>query len=134
MAGISCVVVTPEATVLEEVADFVVVPLFDGELGIADHHSPMIGRLGYGELRLKTGGTLKRFYVDGGFVEVTDNVVTVLTNQAIPAADVDAEHSREQLKEAKELPISTTEQLEIRDRQIAQARAKLRVSERATAK
>jgi F-type H+-transporting ATPase subunit epsilon len=128
MPGISCIIVTPEATILEDTADFVVVPLFDGELGIADHHSPMIGRLGYGELRLKIGSSVQRFYVDGGFVEVVGDVVTVLTNQAVPVADVDADGSRAQLAEAQKLPIATPEQLEIRERRVAQARAKIRVA------
>mgnify|MGYP002637948986 CR=1 FL=1 len=130
MAGISCVVVTPEATVLEESADFVVLPLFDGEMGIAGSHSPMIGRLGYGELRLKSGSSVQRFYVDGGFVEVVGNVVTVLTNQAIPAGEVDTDQSREQLSDAQKLPATTPEQYDIRERRVAQSRAKIRIGER----
>ena len=46
-----CIVVTPEETVLEGEASFVALPLFDGEIGIARGHSPMIGRLGFGEMR-----------------------------------------------------------------------------------
>ena len=49
------IVVTPEATVLDEQVDFVALPLYDGEIGIAPGRSPMIGRLGYGELRLVDG-------------------------------------------------------------------------------
>jgi F-type H+-transporting ATPase subunit epsilon len=130
MAGISCIVVTPEETVLDEKADSVVVPLFDGELGIGSRHSPMIGRLGYGELRLRIGDKIQRFYVDGGFVEVVGDVVTVLTNQAILTTDVDLEQSRSQLAEANKLPIATNEQLEIRERRMAQARGKIRLAER----
>ena len=48
------VVVTPEGTVRETTASVVAVPRFDGELGVAPKHSPMIGRLGYGELRIKS--------------------------------------------------------------------------------
>ena len=71
MATIKCTVVTPEDTALEEDVSFVVVPMPDGELGVAAGHSPMIGRLGYGELRLKASdGTESRYYVDGGFVQV----------------------------------------------------------------
>ena len=62
-----CSVVTPEATVLETSAKFVALPLSDGEMGIAPAHSPFIGRLGYGELRVEGSGPTKRYYVDGGF-------------------------------------------------------------------
>ncbi|MCA9202983.1 MAG: ATP synthase F1 subunit epsilon [Pirellulaceae bacterium] len=132
MAQITCIVVTPERTALEETADFVALPLFDGELGIASNHSPMIGRLGYGELRLKTGATVRRFYVDGGFVQVADNVVSVLTNRAIPADRINLEAARTQLTEAGQQVATTDEQLEIRERLIWQARAQIRVGERAS--
>ena len=49
-------VVTPETTLLETSAQFVALPLYDGELGVAPGHSPFIGRLGYGELRVTDGG------------------------------------------------------------------------------
>jgi F-type H+-transporting ATPase subunit epsilon len=122
--------VTPEDTILDEKADFVVVPLFDGELGIGANHSPMIGRLGYGELRLRTGENVQRFYVDGGFVEVLGDTITVLTNQAVLTTEVDLEESRSQLAEANKLPIATAEQLEIRERRISQARGKIRLADR----
>ena len=128
---LQCVVVTPEQTALDQEAEFVALPLFDGEIGIAPGHSPLIGRLGYGEMRIKSGGTTRTLYVDGGFVEVADNVVSVLTNRAVPSAKVDAAAAETQLASALRQPASTREQLEIRDRQIAQARAQLRIARRA---
>ncbi len=70
MPELNCIVVTPEQTVCEKPADFVVATLFDGEIGIAPGHSPLIGRLGYGELRIRRGEETDRFYIEGGFVEV----------------------------------------------------------------
>ena len=46
----------------------------------------LIGRLGYGELRTRTVDDVHRYYVDGGFAQVRDDVVTVLTNRALPAS------------------------------------------------
>ena len=60
MSQLNCIVVTPEATALEAKADFVALPLYDGEIGSAGGHSPMIGRLGFGEMRLRTGGKVER--------------------------------------------------------------------------
>ena len=51
MAELNCIVVTPEETAVEAVVESVVVPLFDGEMGILHNHGAMIGRLGAGELR-----------------------------------------------------------------------------------
>lgn len=124
-------VVTPEQTALETPAEFVALPLFDGEIGIAPNHSPLIGRLGYGEMRIKTGAQTQRYYIDGGFVQVADNVVAVLTNRALPAAKLDAGAAEAQLAAARERPANTPELLEIRDRQIAQARAQIRTARHA---
>jgi F-type H+-transporting ATPase subunit epsilon len=124
----NCIVVTPETTALDEKADFVAVPLFDGEIGIAVGHSPMIGRLGYGELRIKSGSSVSRYYVDGGFVQVSNDVVSVLTNRAIPASEVDAEAAQSQLEEARTRPANTPELRKIRDRLESQARGQLRVA------
>ncbi len=128
---IRLVVVTPETTLLDELAEFVALPLFDGEIGIAPLHSPMIGRLGYGEMRVTVGGRAQRYYLDRGFVQVADNVVSVLTNRALPAGQLDAAVAQEQLKSARERPANTAELMAIRDRAEAQSRAQLRVARRA---
>ena len=134
-SSMKVVVVTPEATALETVAKFVALPLFDGEIGIGPLHSPMIGRLGYGEMRItKADGPNQSFYIDGGFVQVVDNVVSVLTNRAIPAEKVDAEAAAKQVADAKAMTANSEELFAIRDRQLAQGRAQLLVAERAKAK
>lgn len=123
-----CVVVTPEQTVVETTADFVALPLIDGEYGVAPGHSPVIGRLGYGELRIRTGGETARYYADGGFVQVDKNVVSVLTNRAVPAELIDPTTAAEQLRTAVARKAAGAEELAIRERLISQARGQLRVA------
>src|SRR3954447_25943007 len=83
---LQCVVVTPERTLFDELVDFVALPLYDGELGVLPGRSPLIGRLRYGELRTRGSGATHHYFVDGGFAQVRDDVVTILTNRAIPAS------------------------------------------------
>lgn len=128
MSPMQCIVVTPERAVLETGADFVALPLGDGELGVAPGHSPLIGRLGFGELRIRRGSEQLRYYVDGGFVQVAGDVVSVLTGRAVPADQVDVATAEEQLRTALGRTAAGTEQLVIRDRLIAQARGQLRVA------
>ncbi len=123
-------VVTPEATALETKATFVALPLYDGELGISPAHSPFIGRLGYGELRVVEGSVTKRYYVDGGFVQVADDVVSILTNNAKAAENLSSSAAREQLAAARAKVANSEELLTIRDRQETQARAQLRIAEK----
>lgn len=100
-SGVRCVVVTPEATVLDTQARFVAVPLYDGERGVGRGHAPFIGRLGAGEVRIVgesgKGEATSRTFVEGGFVEVGHDVVTVITQRAIAASALDAAAARAQL-------------------------------------
>src|SRR6184192_2794194 len=86
---LQCVVVTPERALLDEPADSVVLPMFDGELGVLPGRAPLIGRLGFGELRTVLGRNTRRYYIDGGFAQVRGNVVTVLTSKAMPAEEIE---------------------------------------------
>jgi F-type H+-transporting ATPase subunit epsilon len=86
--------------------------------------------LGYGEMRIKTGGQTLVYYVDGGFVQVAENVVAVLTNRAVPAKSLDPAAAEAQLQSALQRPANTPALAEIRSRQIAQARAQIRTARR----
>lgn len=127
-----CIIVTPEATVLDDQCDFVALPLYDGEAGIAPGRAPMIGRLGYGELRVRKGSQTLRYYVDGGFVQVANNVVSVLTNRAVAATALDKSALAQQLQTALASRAAGPTELAIRERQVAQVRGQLRVVSRET--
>lgn len=103
---VRCIIVTPERAVLDEVAELVILPMFDGELGVLPDRAPLVGQLGAGELRLKTGSDSKRWFIDAGFVQVRSNVVTVLTASARPAAEVTAAMADTARSEAEALPFA----------------------------
>ncbi|GAB6165241.1 F0F1 ATP synthase subunit epsilon [Thermostilla marina] len=131
MPDLQCIVVTPEKTLLDEQVDFVALPLYDGELGVLPGHAPMIGRLGAGELRMWIGDDLLRYYVEGGFVEVLDNVVSLVTTHAAPADELDVESAEEELRSALAQKADSEELLAKRERDVIAARAKLRTALRA---
>jgi F-type H+-transporting ATPase subunit epsilon len=78
-------VISPERTIFEGSADMVVAPAWDGEMGILRGHAPMLVLLGKGSLRIRTAAGEHRFDVEGGFLQVVDDVVTVLSEQASAA-------------------------------------------------
>src|SRR5262245_56584714 len=96
-----CVVVTPERALLDASADFVALPMYDGELGVLPGRAPLIGRLGYGELRIKQGAKTTHLYVDGGFVQVRANEVTVLTSRALRSGEIKPESAQQALQAAE---------------------------------
>lgn len=130
--GVQCVVVTPERAVLDERVDFVALPMYDGELGVLPGRAPLIGRLGYGELRTRRGEEVHRYFVDGGFAQVRANVVTVLTNRAIRAADINPAAAEQALHDAQ-VPTTTPEAQAAQAKAQERARAQLRVARHAQA-
>ena len=77
-------VISPESVLFEGEASSVVAPAFDGEVGILENHAPMMTLLGTGPLRLGGSGG-KTFNIEGGFLQVVDNNVRVVTEKATAA-------------------------------------------------
>jgi F-type H+-transporting ATPase subunit epsilon len=77
-------VISPEALVFEGDADSVVAPAHDGDLGILTGHAPLMTLLGKGTLRVG-GAAGKSFTIEGGFLQVAQNVVRVVTEKATAA-------------------------------------------------
>ena len=75
-------VISPERVLFEGTARGVIAPAFDGEIGILPMHAPLMTLLGKGTLRVDTTQGEKRFTVDGGFLQVVDDQVRVVTEQA----------------------------------------------------
>lgn len=96
-----CAIVTPEKSLLETEADRVIVPAHDGEVGILPGHARFLAKLGTGECRVTTGGKTTRYLVDGGFVQVAEDRVTILTDAASPIDEIDLRAARERVEDAK---------------------------------
>jgi F-type H+-transporting ATPase subunit epsilon len=128
--SLQCVVVTPERALVDAPADFVALPMFDGELGVLPGRAPLIGRLGCGELRIRRGAQTERFFVDSGFAQVRANTVTVLTARALKAEEIN-EGAAQQALEPAPAPAATQEAQEARNKAQERARAQLRIKHHA---
>ncbi len=101
-------VVTPEEAVIErDDASMVIVPAHDGEIGVMRGHAPILLRLGIGALRVELAdGKKQTYYVDGGFAQMVDNRLTVLTEQAKDPAELDAAAAKEAWEQIRNEPIA----------------------------
>ncbi len=123
-----CRIITPEGNICDVQTDFVAVWLEDGQLGIAPGRKPMVAQLGIGPLRIgRAGQEARYYYVEGGLVEVRENVVTVLTERAIPAEELDAVVVAERMETAKTLPASSPELRQRREAAVRIAEGQWRV-------
>ena len=131
MAEIHCNVVTPEITAVDCQTSFIVLPLEDGEKGIGLSHAPLIGRLGAGELRLRdSAGATKRFFIEGGFVQIARDTVSIMTGRAVPVESLDAARIEERLEHERKKTAPGGDAYLVHDKLLRQLRAQLRIARR----
>lgn len=128
MAGknLRCVVVTPECAVLDETAESIVLPLFDGESGVLPGREPLMGKLRSGELRL-SGAKTRSLFIDGGFVQVVGETVTILTPRALTPGQID-QAAVQKVLEAPSVAGISSAAMEERQAALAKARAQMKVA------
>lgn len=99
MSAIKLEVVTPEKAVLSEFADDVVLPGVLGQMDILPGHLPLLSLLDVGQMEVRKGGQVRYFLISQGYVEVSDDKVTVLTELCEGVNDIDIEQARGALKD-----------------------------------
>jgi F-type H+-transporting ATPase subunit epsilon len=100
-ATFRCAIVTPDRTRFDEEAVYASFPAWDGQQGVMTGQSPLLSRLAHGPLRVDTaGGASHWFLVEGGFAQVAEGSLTILTPRASPAAELSAEEAERELAEA----------------------------------
>ena len=122
------VVVTPEKTLLDQQVSSLRFPLYDGQIGVLPGRAPLVGRLGYGELKITAEGRDRVYFVDGGFVQIKGETVSLLTHRAIPAGDINTAEAEEQLRQAKARPATTDVDQAAKARDEERARQMLNVA------
>lgn len=101
MATFKIKVVNYQEKVLEQEADFVLVRTTEGEMGILPNHSPFVAGLAIGEMKIRLNGEEKCYFVSGGFLEISNNMVTVLADEAMACELIDLERAKKEAEEAK---------------------------------
>jgi F-type H+-transporting ATPase subunit epsilon len=101
MATLKLEIVTPEAKVYSEDVDMVTLPGVEGEMGIFPMHVPLMTQLTSGEVGVRKGGQDYFLAVGEGFVEITGEKVSILTDMAIKAENIDETKAEEARKRAE---------------------------------
>jgi len=133
MATIQCNIVSAEREIFSGLATMVVVSGEIGELGIAPRHAPLITRIKPGQVRVLNGDAEEQaFYVSGGILEVQPDLITILSDTALRAADIDEAKALEAKAEAERLLAGRDASMEIAaaQQQLMQAVAQLQALER----
>ncbi len=122
--SLQCSVITPEEQVLDTPAASVVIPAHDGLVGILKGRAPMLCELGIGVLRVDS----VEYFVDGGFAQVLDDNVTLLTERAVAADKINRSEAEAALAEAEQMPASDERSAEARNKAIARAKVRVKLA------
>ena len=129
MAGsLTLELVTPERPAFSGEGDFVVLPAWEGEMGVLPGHAPFLVQLQPGEVRFTVGEDTMFFAVSGGFAEIRDDKVALFAETAEMAESIDAERARQALERAKaEMVDKNLDSLTLAHAEAALRRAQVRL-------
>ena len=125
-ATFQCTLVTPKQQVLDEPVVYASIPAWDGQIGVAPMRAPLLVKMDDGPLRLDgAGGKAQWFFVAGGFGQMNDNRLTLLTDEAIGIDQIDRQEVEAAYREAEALRAVDEQAVARRNRQLNRARRML---------
>jgi F-type H+-transporting ATPase subunit epsilon len=133
MSTIKLDIVTAERQLLSEDVEYISAPGADGIIGILPRHTPLLTALKIGELRYRKGAEEFTFAIHGGFMEVRPDHVTVLTDVAEHADEIDEARAEEARRRAQELlkeKPRTDSEFALIEQSLRRAELRLRVARR----
>ena len=96
-----CRIITPEEPVFDDEVDLVIARIADGELGVLVDHAPTVSTVEIGDVRIQQGEEWSIYATSDGFFKVSENLVQILVEEAVPAGEIDASEAESRVEEAE---------------------------------
>lgn len=100
-------IITPEKSVYSDTVDAVTIPTVTGEITVLPHHVPLVSQIASGELVVKKGNKDQSIAITGGFLEVNNNIITVLADYAVRSEEIEIAKAEEAKKRAEKMAAET---------------------------
>jgi F-type H+-transporting ATPase subunit epsilon len=124
-----CRVIMPEEVVFDDEVDMVVARIADGELGVLVDHAPLVSTVEPGAVRISHGDERHIYATSDGFFKVSENLVQVLVEEAMPASEIDVSEAESRVEEAERELSDISEDDEGADRARAAVERRRRMGE-----
>lgn len=125
-----CTLVTPDEQVLDEQVVYASIPAWDGQLGLMAQRAPLVAQLGDGPMRLDyADGKSRWFFLAGGFAQMKENQLSLMTEEALPAEQINRQQVDAQLQEVQANLPTNEEQAAQKQRRIRRAQILLQLLE-----
>ena len=96
-----CRIITPERSIFDGEADLVIVRIADGDLGVMRDHAPTVSTVEMGDVRVRRGEETTAYATSDGFFKVSENLVQVLVEEAVPVEEIDVSAAQERIEAAE---------------------------------
>ena len=96
-----CRIITPEEPVFDDEVDLVIARIADGELGVLVDHAPTVSTVEIGDVRIQRGEEWSVYATSDGFFKVSENLVQILVEEAVPVEEIDAAEAESRVEEAE---------------------------------
>ena len=87
--------------IFDDEADLVIARIADGEIGVLADHAPVVSTVEFGEVRIRQGDDQTIYATSDGFFKVSENLVQILVEEAIPVAEIDVSEAENRVEEAE---------------------------------
>ena len=114
-----CRIITPEQMIFDDEVDLVITRIADGEIGVLVDHAPTVSTVEIGDVRIQQGEEWSIYATSDGFFKVSENLVQILVEEAVPAGEIDVHEAENRVEEAeRELSELSGEDLEEQQEEI----------------
>ena len=96
-----CRVITPEQMVFDDQVDLVIARIADGQIGVLVDHAPTVSTVEIGDVRIQQGEERHVYATSDGFFKVSENLVQILVEEAVPAGEIDTDAAQTRIEEAE---------------------------------
>jgi F-type H+-transporting ATPase subunit epsilon len=96
-----CRIITPERPIFDDEVDLVIARIADGELGVLVDHAPTVSTVEIGDVRIQQGEEWSVYATSDGFFKVSENLVQILVEEAVPVEEIDVEEAESRVEEAE---------------------------------
>jgi len=108
-----CRIITPEQMIFDDEVDLVITRIADGEIGVLVDHAPVVSTVEIGDVRIQQGEEWSIYATSDGFFKVSENLVQILVEEAVPVGEIDVGEAENRVEEAeRELSELSGEDLE----------------------
>lgn len=125
-----CRVITPERMIYDGETNLVIARIADGEIGVMVDHASLVSSMEIGDVRIKEGEDQRVFATSDGFFKVSENLVQILVEEAVPVDEIDVDEAESRIEEAeRDLSGLSEEDSDERDRAESEIERRRRMGE-----